>query len=382
MKYHGHDVSIIWDRDGNRYGKGVGLHVFVDGDLLAQSDTLSPISVSLPARQANDEQGSSDPSMRRVNFAVNNDGDYFPRLQVSSTGPKSAAMKLIDGNYWYHIDPPNRWTSALGKDAANSIELNLGVKRPLDTIKLYLLDDRDQQGESASVVPPTKLQVEWWSAEQGWQSIPDQHREPSELTGHRPLVIVFPTMNVARLRFTLTPAEGKQVGLTEIECWGDAVLPVQPAPAPEGNIAFRRGSEEFPKVTASHTSRFDKLETVNDGRIVYAPTPANRWTSYESKSKSDWLEIEFAKPERVSRVVLHIYDDGGGVQPPESYRVEYESDGEWQPVAHAEKSPETPTGSTANTVRFEPVETRKMRVTFHHQGEARSGLTELEVWRD
>ena len=43
VRYHGHSLSIVWDRTGNRYGLGAGLHVIVDGDKLASSPTLSSI---------------------------------------------------------------------------------------------------------------------------------------------------------------------------------------------------------------------------------------------------------------------------------------------------------------------------------------------------
>ncbi len=37
----------------------------------------------------------------------------------------------------------------------------------------------------------------------------------------------------------------------------------------------------------------------------------NRWTSYESKNKADWLAIDFGKPTEFRRVELAIYDDRG-----------------------------------------------------------------------
>ena len=44
------------------------------------------------------------------------------------------------------------------------------------------------------------------------------------------------------------------------------------------------------------------------------------------------------------------------------------------------KSPATPTGNMANVVAFTPAEVRKLRVVFTHHGNARSGMTEFEVW--
>jgi Trehalase len=47
IPYHGRDVTILWDRD-NRYGKGAGLHVIVNGLELAQSSTITGLEATMP----------------------------------------------------------------------------------------------------------------------------------------------------------------------------------------------------------------------------------------------------------------------------------------------------------------------------------------------
>jgi hypothetical protein len=46
--YHGHMLTIVWDRDGTRYDRGKGLRVFADGVEIAQSEQLNLIEGSLP----------------------------------------------------------------------------------------------------------------------------------------------------------------------------------------------------------------------------------------------------------------------------------------------------------------------------------------------
>jgi hypothetical protein len=48
VPYRGRAVTIIWDRDGSRYGLGAGLRVSVDGRTVAQSERLEPVSGKLP----------------------------------------------------------------------------------------------------------------------------------------------------------------------------------------------------------------------------------------------------------------------------------------------------------------------------------------------
>lgn len=43
VRYHGRDVTILWDRDGSRYGRGAGLQVLVDGRQVARSDRLERV---------------------------------------------------------------------------------------------------------------------------------------------------------------------------------------------------------------------------------------------------------------------------------------------------------------------------------------------------
>jgi hypothetical protein len=46
--YHNTYLIIIWDRDGSRYGKGTGLSVYADGQLIAHSPTLTRVTGILP----------------------------------------------------------------------------------------------------------------------------------------------------------------------------------------------------------------------------------------------------------------------------------------------------------------------------------------------
>ncbi|MCP4451204.1 MAG: hypothetical protein GY809_07060, partial [Planctomycetes bacterium] len=47
VPYHGRILTILWDRAGDRYGKGSGLKVFVNGREIARSETLSRITGQL-----------------------------------------------------------------------------------------------------------------------------------------------------------------------------------------------------------------------------------------------------------------------------------------------------------------------------------------------
>ena len=369
LPYRGHRLAVVWDRTGERYGLGRGLHVLVDGEKVATSPKLAKMTVDLPPAVE-----VPMPDEVRFNYAVNNDGDWFPRFAASHVGPGSALSYVNDGQYRYDRRPVNRWTTLGSETDTDWIEVEFGMPRPIDTVKLYVLDD----GED--VVAPESFELEYHDGE-GWKPVPAQQRSPTEPVGRRPNTVTFPVMEVAKLRAVFRHAEGGATGLTAFEAWGPGERPYTPAPPPAGNVAFNATGEGYPKATASHSDRFGGVpERAIDGRIVYIPTPMNRWTSYGSPNEQDWLEVDFGEEKTVGRAVLHIYDDRGGVQPPKDYVVQAWTGETWRDVDVASRDPEKPTGSMANTVTFAPATTRKVRVLFTHAGRARSGVTELELW--
>ena len=312
----------------------------------------------------------------RLNYAVNNDGDYYPRLKASFTDPKTTLSKVNDGNCWYTVSPPNRWTTFGSPNKTDWLEVDLGVARSIDTIKLALLDD------GQGIVAPQSYELQFYDG-QTWRPIPGQRRSPVRPVGHRRNTVQFPARDLTRLRVVFKHGNGGFTGLSEMEAWGNGSLPYTPPPPKPGNLAYNPSNTGFPKASASFSDVYGGIpKWAIDGKVNYRPTPVNRWTSYGSPNKTDWLEVDFGVSREVGRVVLSIYDDQGGVQPPESYTVQYFAGGEWRDAGNQVKSPPAPTGSAENTVTFTPVTTPKIRVVFTHKGGSRSGVTELEAWKE
>ncbi len=371
VPYRGHRLSILWDRDGSRYGRGPGLRVLANGQELASLNQLGRIQTRLPAAT-----NSPPAAIPRLNYAVNNDGDYFPRITASFTAARTSLSKVNDGNYWYTIHPPNRWTTAGSTNATDWLAIDFGAPRPIDTVKLYLLDD------GTNVVSPASFTLEVEEAGQ-WRPLADQARSPAAPVGHRANVVTFTARAVTKLRATFSHAHDGRTGLTEIEAWGDGILPYTPAPPPPGNLALNVKGTGFPKATASFSDVFGgQPAKAIDGKINFQPNPINRWTSYGSTNLTDWLEIDFGEPKSFGRAELLIYDDRGGVQPPASYVLEQWAGETWTPISGQSKNPTTPAGSTINTITFPTVTAAKLRAVFTHQGRARSGVTEMTVWKE
>jgi hypothetical protein len=50
IRYRGHDLTVAWDRDGRRYGRGAGLSAWVDGRRVIHAPTLAPVTGRLEPR--------------------------------------------------------------------------------------------------------------------------------------------------------------------------------------------------------------------------------------------------------------------------------------------------------------------------------------------
>jgi hypothetical protein len=50
LPYHGHLLTVIYDRTGERYHRGRGLMVFCDGRIIGHDTSLNRISVALPKK--------------------------------------------------------------------------------------------------------------------------------------------------------------------------------------------------------------------------------------------------------------------------------------------------------------------------------------------
>jgi hypothetical protein len=369
VPYHGRKLTVVWDRDGKRYGEGAGLRVLVDGKELARLNMLGKILVKLPASEPMEDQSL------RMNFAANSDSEFYPTAYASFTDLKTPVTKVNDGNYWYSMHPPNRWTTGRTGDTNDWVTIYFRINRLIDEVRLYFLDD------GTNVVLPLAYKVQV-SDGIDWKDAPSQKRVPEMPAGHRANVITFPPLYAKSVRAWFVHRADAVVGLSEFEAWGPEEFPYRPPPLKPRSLAFGR-DKDFPKASASFSDRYGGLpQFAIDGRVNFNPTPMNRWTCYGSTNATDWLEVDFGSPKQVGRAVLYIYDDGGGVQAPASYRVQYWADGEWRNTEKHLRDRVDPVGGIENIVTFSKVTTQKIRVVFTHKGKARSGVTELELWRD
>lgn len=135
-------------------------------------------------------------------------------------------------------------------------------------------------------------------------------------------------------------------------------------------------------VEASFTYSGDDVYAITDREI-----PANsydtsipRWTSWPECGKEQWVEVKLTKPTAVECVSVYWYDDGGGVQLPVSWSVEYRSQGEWHKFCPYTIGRFGVERDQFNMVNPDvPVTTDALRLKMVPRKDAAVGILELEI---
>lgn len=368
VRYHGRRLSIVWDRDGTRYRRGKGLMILADGHVIARAQRLGRLVAYLGRPRI----ATMTVAAPLVNVAVNNGRGAHPWVEVSYAAPENPPTYLVDGNYWYHTAPSNRWTTLGSSNARDSVTVDFGAEQRVQRVVLFVLDD----GAAGPVRAPAGYDVELWRQNR-WVRVAGE-RMPMRPEGHRANTVSFAPTRASRVRVVLTPQRGWAVGLSELEVWGTPQRVAEDAQASK-DLAFNPTGMGYPKASASFTSQHDRVEQVNDLQVAFTRYSRNRWTAYGSPNASDWVEIDFGAPRFVHIIELYLWGDDTGVKAPRSYTVEIWDGSTWRDARVLSRLPARPLASARNVVTIEPMRTSRVRVALEHDLPAFSGITELIV---
>ena len=240
--------------------------------------------------------------------------------------------------------------------------VDFGGVRPVQTVAVYFV-------EAEEIEAPQTYQLEYWS-NGGWQPLEGGRRTPAKPQANQANSIQLDApVYTSKLRVVMKPQRGTAVAISELEAWGP---PDGQDDHVEGNVvpAF--------SVSASYTSKFDRVEAIGDGIV----DKAERWTAFESPNATDWVQLDLTQPEMICGVYLYFYNDNNGVVPPPTYEIQYADGNSWQPVVELRKRPEVPIPGL-NQAHFEPVETQQIRIVTTHAGNGKySGLYEVQLVKD
>lgn len=241
VPYHGHNVTVLWDRDGRHYGQGAGMRLYVDGRLVQRSATLRNTTIDVGPTQL---PRSDD----LVNDAANPLRTGYPRPITSYTWTYDNAWNALDGKVWYNEVPENtRWTNYSSPNANDFYGVDFGAPTPVSDIRWHGYDD------GGGVRPAAAYSLQYWTGS-AWQEVPGQVRAPVTPVGNGVNRVTFPTLTTSKVRLVFTNPPGAFVGVTEFESWTPSSPDARIAAGPGTGVITVKGSTSVP-VTVRNTTR-------------------------------------------------------------------------------------------------------------------------------
>lgn len=132
---------------------------------------------------------------------------------------------------------------------------------------------------------------------------------------------------------------------------------------------------EASTVTSSLNSIADRLVPKDE---FDRSMPYYHW--WPEQATTEWMTYEFPEATTVQSSTVYWFDDGpwGGCRVPKWWKVYYMDDaGEWQEVKNPDKY--TTEKGAANTVNFDPVTTKKVKLEVRQPDDNSAGLFEWEI---
>ncbi len=205
--YHGHEVTVLWDRTGARYGQGAGLRVYVDGAPAASQAGLAPVTVSVgaPSVQSNRLAG--------VDIAANGQKiAYAAQPSASYTFSSDSVWNPTDGLVFrVGIPEDTRWTSYSSPNASDSYAVSFQRDIATEYVALDFYDD------GGGVRVPASFDLQYWT-NGAWATVPGQTRTPALPAANAPTEIAFPPITTSQIRI-VAPNAGGGTGWGLSEVW-------------------------------------------------------------------------------------------------------------------------------------------------------------------
>jgi hypothetical protein len=224
VPYHGHNVTVLWDKTGTRYHQGPGLHIYLDGRQVASSPAIRALTISLSG--AGSGSGSHAAS-GFTDLAANVYGQGSPAAFASASGPNTTAADATDGQVIYaESQQASQWTDCTASGSpqpagtVSNLGVNFGPAVPVSQVRLYTWAST---GSGGTVAAPASYRVQYLGPD-GWADVPGQKQAPAVPAANDVNLVTFPAVTTTQLRVTMTDQAGDCSGVTELEA-GDTEQP-------------------------------------------------------------------------------------------------------------------------------------------------------------
>ena len=209
LLYHRHNIDVIYDRDGTRYGLGKGISLFIDGRRAAGPAPLGRIKVDLG--KATKRGRAVDP--RPIDLAVNAGVPGFPMASASTSISPASVGEGIDGRMWFFPEIANGWSPA-ADDPASWYAVDFGLQQKIASLRLYFLGKDGQFAAPASYTVQIKVGDRW-------QDIRAQRHDPQKPIASGVNLVTFLPVHCRELRVLFAgPPAPASFRLIELEAYG------------------------------------------------------------------------------------------------------------------------------------------------------------------
>lgn len=203
LSYHGHRVTVLYDRDGSHYHQGKGIHVWVDGTLqpLRQTSKGCAVYVGRTIRQ---------PMVAApINYALNLYKKGFPKLSASVNNIADTLYQATDGRIWFFPEITNYWSTEGTTNNMNWLRIDFEKPITFSTIKLYPVVNRGRMALPKAIAIQTLNREQWKTR----KTIYAKH-----LRANTENLIKLPPTQAEGLRFTILHPN-KVVAFGEVEVY-------------------------------------------------------------------------------------------------------------------------------------------------------------------
>ena len=345
LRYHDHDVTLVWDPDGSHYGLGAGYSLYLDGEKKVTTETLGSFTYDPNTNQVDAADGvnvtytapTGSEFPTAVDTPIQDDRvvGYLKTagIDLTENAPNLATGATLSSSYtqqgarptpWRHFHTPGYSTSSLnytpgatkdeelpvslsavtdgvtadephwgnyGTTEKNGyVELDLGAATSFNNVKVTFVSDRQAGGYHE----PARWWVQVPDGNGGWKAVPDQFKNPT-LPQAKFNEALFENLTSSKVRIAFTNKESYYTAISEIQVFDtDRTIPQAPENAAPTVTAKRDAGGDGNRSTKL-------VATVSDDGLPYDGQLTSGW---ETVSAPQGANAVFTDPTSTTTTVV------------------------------------------------------------------------------